>query len=519
MKAIEPTSDLHHAHAVPAPRVGGEPRWPPYVMVALAVLTVIAALLRFHAIADKSFWTDEGTSIELVRLDWYNFLRILWRREGNMSLYYLLLRAWEQFGHSEAYLRSLSILPALATLPALYALGRRLFNSRVGLMAVLLLTVNAYHVRYSQEARSYTLYVFLCVLSSLYFVEYLQEQSRRARVLHVLFSALAVYAHFFAALLIAAQWLSLRLLDRRDLQEQMRDSWRKIAVAILPALIFIATTGTGLLSWIARPGLTAVKAAALEITGNGGGWLVVAYGAACLATVLPDRRRWFQRVPWEMWRYRFLLIWLLFPIAVMFLISQLKPLFLPRYFILVLPALILLAASGLERVISGRRAQSSASQGLMAGALALFVLLSLRGDLAYYRKDFDIAREDWRGATHYILANSHPDDVIIFHQAMGRMPYEYYRSLDVEATVPTVVYPFHGARLTYRDFYAGRPPDDFLLRAARDYGRVWVVLSHNRTAAGVDPVTKALDSVFQQNYGGVQVTRFPEIELRKYDRK
>src|SRR5207302_673040 len=125
----------------------------------------------------------------------------------------------------------------------LYALGRRLFTARVGLIAAFLLTVNAYHVRYSQEARTYTLYVFLCVMSSLYFVEYLQEQSRRARLLHVITSALAVYAHFFAALLIAAQWLSLRLLDRKDLQEKMRGSWRDIAISILPAVIFIATTG------------------------------------------------------------------------------------------------------------------------------------------------------------------------------------------------------------------------------------------------------------------------------------
>ena len=44
------------------------------------------ALLQLHAITAKSFWLDEGSSITMARLDWFNFLRILWRREMNMVL-------------------------------------------------------------------------------------------------------------------------------------------------------------------------------------------------------------------------------------------------------------------------------------------------------------------------------------------------------------------------------------------------------------------------------------------------
>jgi hypothetical protein len=65
------------------------------------------ALLRFHALAAKTFWFDEGVSVGIAGLDWYNFVRILWRREANMSLYYLLLRPWLHFGNSESFVRSL----------------------------------------------------------------------------------------------------------------------------------------------------------------------------------------------------------------------------------------------------------------------------------------------------------------------------------------------------------------------------------------------------------------------------
>src|SRR5438045_8948528 len=86
----------------------------------LAGLVALAVLLQFHDIGAKSFWFDEGVSTQLARLDWYNFLRLLWRREANMSLYYLLLRGWLHFGGSESFVRSLSVLPGLATLPVVY---------------------------------------------------------------------------------------------------------------------------------------------------------------------------------------------------------------------------------------------------------------------------------------------------------------------------------------------------------------------------------------------------------------
>src|SRR5207245_3856486 len=135
----------------------------------LALIAAVSAILCFHSLAAKPFWFDEGVSVAIARLDWSNFVRILWRREANMSLYYLLFHFWLHLGKSEFFVRTLSVVFALATIPVLYLLGRRLFDSRVGLVAAALLAVNAYFVRYSQEARSYTLMLFLCMLSSLYF--------------------------------------------------------------------------------------------------------------------------------------------------------------------------------------------------------------------------------------------------------------------------------------------------------------------------------------------------------------
>jgi len=492
--------------AVPA--TSAYARW--FNLTVLAVIVTLGAVLRFHGLGEKSVWVDEGVSIELARLDWYNFLRILWRHEGNMALYHLMLRAWLPFGISEAYIRTLSVIFGLATLPAIYTLGRRLFDARVGLIASFLLVVNAYHIRYSQEARSYSLYPLLCVLSSLYFVRFLEEPSRRNRIGHVFTSALAVYAHFFAGLLIVVQWLSLRLLGRKDLHAATRKSWRIFAIAVAPEVLFVLTTGTGVLRWIPRPGLADLRHSAMFLTGNGGLILAVLYLFAIVAAVWrPQVFGHVPRLPWSEWRHCFLVLWIVLPIAFVFLISQLKPFFLPRYFVFTLPALALLAAAGLARI---------PSRWFLAATLLLFAVLSLKGVSAYYQRDIDIAREDWRGATHYTLAKVQPGDVIVFYQPIGRMPYEYYRSVTPHASDPRVLYPEHGEQVTFRDFYAGRPPDNFLRAISGPYPRVWFVFTYNEINSLPDATTNFVSNWFAQQYRSMQTQRFERIEVRLYSR-
>jgi hypothetical protein len=202
-------------------------------------------------------------------------------------------------------------------------------------------------------------------------------------------------------------------------------------------------------------------------------------------------------------------LWLLFPIGFIFVVSQLKPFFLIRYFIFTLPALVLLAASGLVRL---------RSRWLLAGALTFFVVFSLRGVFSFYDRDFDIAREDWRPVAQYLLRHAQGRDVILFHQPIARMPYEYYRSRIPAAAYPKAIYPEHGDRLTYRDFYAGRVPEKFLEGVPAQHPRVWVALAYNETPAGPDPATSSIFSIFGRGYVDMQQDIFPGIELRLYSK-
>jgi mannosyltransferase len=473
--------------------------------------------LRFVYLTRKSFWFDEGVSAQIARLDWYNFARILWRREANMSLYYLLLRGWLHIGHSEFFIRSLSVAASLATLPVLYWLGRRLFDRRVALIATLLLTFNAYHIRYAQEARSYSLFVFLGTLSSAFFLEGLACPSRRNRLGHILASVLAVYAHFYAVLLLMAQWLSLRFLDDEQLAPQAgraesfswRNQWKWVAALTAPVLLFVATTGAGPLNWIKRPGFKDLYVYYRHMAGNGGLILLLAYVVPALAAIAPVVSRLVRRrAAWQAWHYQFLLLWLLFPVLFTVVVSFARPMFVARYFVFCLPAFILLAAAGLARL---------RQSWLLAPALMIMVALSLRGTLFYYDHDFDLDRDDWRAASYYILDHAHPGDVIIFHIAMARMPYEFYKSVyPGQAPGPAVIYPSRGARVDYRDFM-GKPSREFLQSVPEKYARVWVVLKSNRNRDGnPDPTTQTLSQMFRDSYRVLEEKDFPGVQIRFY---
>jgi mannosyltransferase len=477
--------------------------------VYLAALIALAAWLQFHALAAKSFWFDEGVSVEVARLDWYNFVRLLWRREANMSLYYLLLRGWLHLGGSEFYVRSLSVAPAMATIPVVFRIGRQLYDRRVGLIAATLLTCNAYLVRYAQEARSYSLYTFLCALSSMLFVANVLSPSARRRRWHIVVSALAIYAHFYSGLILVGQWVSLRFLEPSRIPPNSNKQWRWIGIAIFPAILFAATTGVGPLNWIHRPGPKDLYEYYEHMAGNGGWLLVLLYGLSAAMALGPVLKLIVgSNSSWDTWRVQFLVLWLLFPVAATVAVSMLRPMFVSRYFVACLPALVLLAAAGMARLRPG---------WVIVPAMLLIAVPSLRGTASFYQHDFDLDRDDYRTASRYIFEHALPGDVLIFHIAMGRMPYEFYRSLRTDRPAPAVLYPGRGDRLGYRDFL-GKPSAQFLESVPAQYPRVWIVLKDNGGPKGPDPTTQVIDQLFGHAYSHVDEENFPGVEVRLYSR-
>jgi uncharacterized membrane protein len=185
--------------------------------LGLVILTSVTAILSFLFLQSKSFWYDEVISVAIARSDWSSFWYVVSHYEVNMSLYYFLLHLWANLGQSEFFLRSLSVIFSILTIPAIYLLGSRLFDKRVALLSALLMSFNAFFIRYAQEARSYSLLLLLATLSSYLFVSAVRKSSKKVWAAYIIVNALAMYAHVFIIFVILAQIMSLLFLKPKDI--------------------------------------------------------------------------------------------------------------------------------------------------------------------------------------------------------------------------------------------------------------------------------------------------------------
>lgn len=204
----------------------GAPSYQHTIGFLVLLITVMALVLRLLLLGQDSFWADEISSVIRAQLNRDEFSELM-RSVPAMALYYALLRFWIFLGDNEFTVRLLSVGFAVITVPLVYLLGKRLFHTKVGLIAAVLLAVNAFHIQYSQEARSYALVVLLVTLSSLFFARGVERPSSwRSWDGYAVFTAAAIYAHWYALLVLVAQLCSLAFLPRRNVPwEGIFTSW------------------------------------------------------------------------------------------------------------------------------------------------------------------------------------------------------------------------------------------------------------------------------------------------------
>ena len=185
----------------------------------LVGIIAAAAVVRFATLDHQSYDHDEAvTAWRVLHGGLGKTHHVVVNSERSPPLYYMLAWLWSKlFGTGEVGLRSLSALIGTLTVPAAYLAARELASRRAGLIAAALVAFNPYLVWYSQEARSYALFVFFTAWGLYFFARCLSNPSGRNLGLWAISSALAVCSHYFAAFLVGAEgvWLAVRGWPRR----------------------------------------------------------------------------------------------------------------------------------------------------------------------------------------------------------------------------------------------------------------------------------------------------------------
>src|SRR5215831_10493678 len=200
--------------------------------ILLWVITALGALLRLWALNAKSFWLDEIASVVIARMPGNTFWHWLWTEEGNMALYYVMLRSWVGIHLGEGTIRLFSVLPGIASVPMMYLLGRRLFGRNAGLLAALLLALNTCAVVYSQEARGYSWLLLGTIISTYYFVRLIEEPPKSIASAYALAAGVTFYFHYFGLLVPLGHAVSLITVPNE------RQSWPQLRLAAAILVVF-----------------------------------------------------------------------------------------------------------------------------------------------------------------------------------------------------------------------------------------------------------------------------------------
>lgn len=305
---------------------------------------MLVLVVRIPSLGSRSLWYDEAFSVLFSRAGPMAMLHgTLGLVDGAAAdvhplLYYTLLWAWMLlFGQKLIAVRFLSVLIHLVLLLLLWILMQELFGLKQAVLAGLLFSVAPFQVHYGQEARMYGLLSLWLVFATLCVWRGIQGDRIYPWVGFGIFAALAMYTHVLAVFYLIP--LGLSPLYFRKL--------RFLLFAFLSGIIAVVLYlpwGLQLPAqaakverayWIAKPTLADLVQTILAfISGLPvlASWLPAALFCALLVIVLAGVQTF--RAARERDPHAEKAMWLIYlsatPVLLLFLVSQIRPLFVVR---------------------------------------------------------------------------------------------------------------------------------------------------------------------------------------------
>jgi len=512
-------------------------------LIPLSSFLLLAALLRLYRIDGQSLWYDEGVSAFMTTRGPMEIARAA-AADIHPPLYYWLLSAWAApFGNGESSLRGLSVLFGTTTVWVVWRLGRELFDEAVGLSAAGLLAISPLAIQYSQEVRMYALAALLATSSTWAYLAFTRSNPPRGRlaILYGLLAAALLYTHYYGVLVLGVHQLHLALTLAIHGRWRLLRPWllgtALTAVLYVPWLPY-ALRQTGYYPGLGTPqppyalALDAVNVLSIGVATTRFSFRLgllpfLALAAIGLATrphdgarvriadTAAEPRPWGRAPRFPAPGARALLaLWTVLPIGTIIVLSTSRPLYEPRFLMLVLPAWVILVAAGgvtlgrsVSRLLFAQPApRGPAARGAIAGLLAVvalgLLLLPTARSLAAYYFDPTYARDDYRGLASTIQALERPDDAVVLTAPGQAEIFDYYyRGRADQFPLPTQ-----------------RPIDaaDTLARLeslAAGHRRVWLVRWASQEADPDDLISHWLEA--HTRTAGVQ--RFGRVELRLYE--
>ncbi len=483
-------------------------------LIVLLTILSIGLFLRIYDLGNESIWLDERESVRFASL---NLSDIFLMSERNPPLYNIILHGWiNVFGDSEFSIRFPSVIFGFISIFMMYRVGNQIFDKNVGILGSLLLGLSVFHIRYSQEARMYSLSFLLTLLSIYFFIRFLKDRSYKVLISYILFSILLMYSHIYGLFIIISQniylivlFFSSKELFRLNIKRWILTQFLLIVLFIPWIKIFIAQM-FGVVKggfWIPIPSLLSIVK---SFGAYSGGILLFLLFLILLSFAIIkyegigsniDRRNIFKSIKSYYRKIRLLnineilllLVWLLTPIILPFTISLVStPIYTTKYTIVAAPAFYLLIAKGINNV---------SHKYLKVIVISMIIVLSLVYIRGYYTK---IDKEQWRDVASYIDANAKNGDLLLFNASYCQNVFDYYSK-----RTDLFKKPFPNG---------GRNVDEEVIKelapTVEGHKEVWVILAHSgdKKELIAKKLIETYNLSYQREYVGIKMALFERKE-------
>jgi mannosyltransferase len=403
----------------------------------LILIILLAAFLRIYNIGVESFWFDEIFTVDRVPQDFQVLMHQLTTQAMMMrnAAYYLFAHFWVlPFDVNETSIRSFSVLSGVLSIGIIYLVGTQLFDPKVGLVSSFLMAISIFQIQHSQEARFYSLFVLLTLVSIYFYLVALKNPGRLwLWTISLIANVLLFYTHTYSVFIFVVEYVYFFIYWRHNKNSLIPwgVSQFLLLFAVVAGFIPLLQTGSlvtdlgGGLAWISRPSLRDLLRTIYGYVfplNYERGWISIGVNFIVAFTFFISGLLYFSRkhnIVWKSeladWKQKlksvsqmrsefvFVLLWFLFPILIPFFYSSLfSPVFVERYTICAAPAFYLLLAVGIVRL--------TRFIPLWVSLVALMIVI-IPGLQDYYVANVN---EQWREVAAFVKINREPHDLVFF---------------------------------------------------------------------------------------------------------
>ncbi|MFZ1250126.1 MAG: glycosyltransferase family 39 protein [Candidatus Microsaccharimonas sp.] len=482
----------------------------------VAVAALIAGLLSFLIGVQQSIWFDEAHSILLAHQPIDRLIHLA-AVDVHPPIYFLVLKAWATFfSWGDVSLRILGAVMAAALVGAVALLAKTIFGRRAGVLAAVFVALSPFIIRYDFELRMYSLAAIIVVLATYVLVKAVGTTYEKQRywlwLAYAVLVALGMYTLYYTVFIWIghALWLlSSTLRARRRVISRPAHELRFGLIAYgfamvlwLPWLfVFIKQLTNGALANITQP-LTAINTLSfvsfsffyqpfgrLSMVQSLLFWVVVIVIVGLVAYSLRVK----QRSPY----FSLVAAAVITPFVILSFLSLVKPLYVERYLVPVVPLFFVLLAGLCAYAYKVKPVHTNcATVVLIACCVVGFTQLAQVGNFNFQRNESIVTRQ----AVSYIESQCQPGAIIFSND-----PYIYIQSLPyLQSDCP---FFFYEPSDTLSGGYAGVSRSSQQIKSADSIGNPAKIIYayYDKPAVSIPPI---FTQTTKRSYGNLFIVTY-----------